>query len=325
MGSSTRNNTTSEDFNTTSHTHHDRTAKRGLKNKERFESFIKFGVSAEKFNALDFTRLEFIDTEFFQQEVKGGKSYTRRADIMAKIGLKGMSTQTLVGIITEHKSHAGSEKELYLQAARYNIGLLESNIYPVMTVLLLHGHAPLRISSDLQQAFQWTSEMKRIFGHSALNFAPDVVDLRKKSEEEISQAGACSALCYTLKDIWSMTQDKIQSMFRLCRRSSIDGSNYREYANILVDYVLQGTSYSLEDLNDLEAKVILNKEDRVMPSTYERIIEEGLQKGRQEGLQEAEQSIILKLLKHNVDISTIEKSTGTSKSKILQMKKKLKI
>ena len=90
---------------------------------------------------------------------------------------------------------------------------------------------------------------------------------------------------------------------------------------------------SREDLNDLEAKVILNKEDRVMPSTYERIIEEGLQKGlqkgleegRQEGLQEAEQSIILKLLKHNVDISTIEKSTGTSKSKILQMKKKLKI
>ena len=69
--------------------------------------------------------------------------------------------------------------------------------------------------------------------------------------------------------------------------------------------------------------------------TRERLLQEGLQKGlqeglqkgrqegRQEGLQEKEQSIILKMLKNNMDISTIAKITESTENKIREIQKKL--
>ena len=316
---------------------HDKVAKLGLKNKDRFKSFLEFGINTEKFNAIDFNRFEFIDTEISHKEISG-KPRVVRADVMAKVGLKEMNTNALVGIITEHKSHAESEKELYLQGVRYNLGLLETKMCPVMTVILLHGKAPMNISSDLQTAFGWTTEMKGVFGDSGLNFSPDVVDLRKVSEDDIKdRAGSASALCYTLKDVWSMTQGKVKSVLSLCRSYTKDGPGYREYANLLIDYILQATDYSLDDLKEIEAEVIINEEERVMLSTYDRILEEGLQKGKQEGRQEGRQegkqegrkegrqdglkSVVLEMLKKKMDIPTIIECTGLPKEQILQLQK----
>ncbi len=196
---------------------HDKIAKWGLKNKARFESFLKFGLSPEKFKSIDFNQLEFIDTEVLQKEISG-KFRMRHADVIAKVGLKGFDTDALIAIIVEHKSHKVSEEDLFLQALRYSLALLEMRIYPIMTVLLLHRQAPIHISSDLQTAFHLTSEVKQVFGASAFNFSPNVVDLRKESEEDIkSKAGTASAFCYTLKVASDMTKSHIKSVFELCK------------------------------------------------------------------------------------------------------------
>ena len=47
---------------------HDKVAKIGLKNKERFKALLKFKLSHEKFNALDFDQFSFMDTELLQKE-----------------------------------------------------------------------------------------------------------------------------------------------------------------------------------------------------------------------------------------------------------------
>ncbi len=51
--------------------------------------------------------------------------------------------------------------------------------------------------------------------------------------------------------------------------------------------------------------------------------QEGEQKGLQKGRQEGEQSIILKMLKNNMDISTIAKITESTENKIREIQKKL--
>ena len=66
-----------------------------------------------------------------------------------------------------------------------------------------------------------------------------------------------------------------------------------------------------------------------MLSTYDRILEEGLQKGKQEGKQEGRQegrqdglkSVVLEMLKKKMDIPTIIECTGLPKEQILQLQK----
>ena len=324
-----------KDFDVVSKTYHDQTAKQGLKDREVFEDCVHFGCP-KKAKFFDFSRFQFINAEFFQKHL-GGKVQTRRGDVMALVGVKETDKKVLLGIITEHKSHSESSKEIYLQLARANMGLLEMGIYPGLTLIVSHANAPMHIAPDLQGAFGWTPAMREVLGDSALNFAPDVLNLRKKSDDEIIKgAGKASALCYALKNIWGMTQEKIKLMFNLCFMNSHNVASYKRYANILADYVLQGTSYSVEDLEDMEKSVIINEEDRIMPSTYERIIEEGLQKGlqkgrqeglqegRQEGLQEGIKTVAYKLLQQSLEIPSICKATGLSKEQVLALKKDFK-
>ena len=68
---------------------------------------------------------------------------------------------------------------------------------------------------------------------------------------------------------------------------------------------------------------IKQRKGDVMLKFSEIIQNHARQKGLQEGRQEGEQSIILKMLKNNMDISTIAKITEVTEDKILQLQKKL--
>ena len=298
----------------------DKTAKLCLKQKARFKSFLKFALSAEKFNALDFNRFEFIGTEMIQKKI-GGIFQECRADVIAQIGLKGMNTKTLVGVIVEHKSSISSQKQFYLQVLKYNVALLEAKIYPVMTVVLLHGKAPFNMATNLQSAFDWTSEMKRVFGPSGLNFGLDVVDLNRKSEQDIrEEAGAIVALCYAFKFAPNMTKDAIKSVLELCYNSSKGSILYNEYGGILGEYLLQVTDYSRKVLSDIESGIISKKEGLVMPSTAFKLrqegLQEGLQKGLQKGRQEGRQEVALKLIEKNMTIQEVCEITGLSEEEV---------
>ena len=312
---------------------HDQIAKWGLKNKARFKSFLKFGLSLDKFNSIDFNHLEFMDTEMLQKEISG-RFRMRHADLIAKVGIKGLNTDALIAIIVEHKSHKVSNKMLFLQALKYSLALLELNIYPIMTVLLLHKQAPVYISSDLQTAFRLTSKVKRLFKASALNFSPDVIDLRKESEEDIKdKAGSASAFCYTLKVASDMKKRHIKSVFELCKRDSKDSASYREYASTLGRYMLQSTDYERSIFDKLEQEVITNKEDQVMISTATRLfnegrqegiekgIEKGIKKGRQEGKEEGKEEVALRMLQQGMDLQLIAQVTDLSIQQLHKLKK----
>ena len=99
------------------------------------------------------------------------------SETIAKVNLKKeMGTDLIVAVIVEHKSGIEPQKKLFLQALKYNVALLERHIYPITTILLVHGKKPLNISSDLQSAFGWSERLKEVFGADSFNFGLNMID-----------------------------------------------------------------------------------------------------------------------------------------------------
>ncbi len=84
----------------------------------------------------------------------------------------------------------------------------------------------------------------------------------------------------------------------------------QENADILGRYMLQGTNYSKEEFIEIENEIIRSKEDQVMKSTYDRLIDEGIEKGMEK--------VALRMLEQNMELKFIAKITNLS---IQQLKK----
>ena len=149
---------------------HDKIFKLAFKNKDRFKQLLRFALGAKKFNVIAGDRIEFIDTELLKKG-SSGDIQECRADIIAKVNLKKeMGTDILVAVMIEHKSHIESQKKIFLQALKYNIALLESHIYPITTILFVHGKRPLNMPPDLQSAFGWSKPLKEVFWFREFQF-----------------------------------------------------------------------------------------------------------------------------------------------------------
>ena len=178
-----------------------------------------------------------------------------------------------------------------------------------------------RPSSNLRKV-----TFREILGDSGLNCGIELVDLNQKLDEDIKEnAGFVSGLCFTLKHIWDLTQDKMRYGIDLILRDRVNPESDRSYKAGLSAYMLQASDCDREALEKLEEEVIKDKEERFMLSTYDRAINEGLEKGlqegRQEGLQEGLKSVILNMLKRKMDVSTIMGCTGVPKEQVLELQK----
>ena len=304
---------------------HETPVKVALKDKQRMKSFLKFSLPPKKFNILDFKHFEYVDTEVLQKilDKKSRRRFRKiRGDIIIKVGLKNVDTQMLICIIVEHKSSVKSVRELFFQILDYNQALIEVGECPAMNVCLFHGKTPLNMPADLKAYLGWTPKMREILEDSGLNCGVELVDLNQKLDEDIKEnAGFVSGLCFTLKHIWDLTKDKMRSGIDLILRDRVNPESDRSYKAGLSAYMLQASDCDREALEKLEEEVIKDKEERFMLSTYDRAINEGLQKGLQEGRQEGLKSVILNMLKKNMDISTIMECTGLSKEQVLELQK----
>jgi predicted transposase/invertase (TIGR01784 family) len=75
---------------------------------------------------------------------------------------------------------------------------------------------------------------------------------------------------------------------------------------------------SVKDLEKVTKEISSERSEELM-TIAERLKEEGRQEGKEEGKEEVAKN----LLKMNLDLKEIEKATGLSKEKILEIKKKV--
>ena len=257
---------------------HDKVAKTGLQNKEWFKATLKYKLSFEQYHAMDFSRFTYMDTGLLREKDSILREF--RADSVAKIGVKDMDTEGLFSIIAEHKSTIKSDQDLYLQVFKYHEILLIKGFYPIITVVLIHGKSPTKISPDLQTAFGWTPKMKKVFGKLAFNFGLVVIDLSQETEEDIKdKGGVASPWLFALKHVWNMTSDRLKSVIKLCLQHSKDQKDYFKKFRFLIGYALKASKCSIQEFKKIEDDILhKNKEGQTMPSTYDMLIDEGLAK-----------------------------------------------
>ena len=315
---------------------HDKTAKKGLQNKEWFKAILRYKLPKDLYDAIDFSRFEYVDTGLLSKKDDVLREF--RADSVAKIGVKDMDTDGLFSIITEHKSAIESEEKLFLQVHKYQNALLDKGLYTLFTLIIVHGKGPAKLSPDLQSALGWSSKIKKKFGPYASNFAPFVIDLYEETEQDIRDRGdVASPWMFALKHVWNMTADRFKSLIELCCRYSKGKQDYFRKFDFLMEYALKASRFSIKNFKEIEDDVFQeNKEGQTMPSTYDMLIDEGLQKGLQQGLQQGRQegqqegreaerrNVALNLLKRDVDPKLILDSTGLSETELEDLKNKQK-
>ncbi len=129
-----------------------------------------------------------------------------------------------------------------------------------------------------------------------------------------------------------MTQAKIRSVFEMCYKDGKD-PNYHENASILGRYMLQATNYPREEFVKIENEVIKSKEDQMMKSTYDRLIDEGIEKGMEKGIEKGMEKgiekgiekgkteVALRMLEQNMELQLIAQTTNLSIQQLQRLRK----
>ena len=117
-----------------------------------------------------------------------------------------------------------------------------------------------------------------------------------------------------------MTRDKIKSIFEMCYQEG-KASNYYENVSILGRYILQATNYSKEEFVKIESEVIKSEEDQMMKSTYNRLIDEGMEKGMERGIEKGRAEVALRMLEQNMELQLIAQITNLSVQQLQKLKK----
>lgn len=297
---------------------------------------MKFSLDEKKLNIFDFNRIEFVDTELLKKQLDKKHPWNirkMRADIIVRIGLKGIKKDAFVCIILEHKSMKEHPFKIFSQTVDYNMALIGAGECPALTIVFYHGQTALNFPSDLKSYSGWTSEMREILGDSGLNCVLDVLDLNHKSEKELDEKGGILLPFYlSLRSFWSLTWDQVRFILELSNRYLKYPGVDIDFRKVLSVYLLKGlkmTGEPLKSLNEIKAQLMSNKEDRTMASVFDSLINTGVEKGRQEGLQtgrqEEKQNVILEMLKDQMSVQAIMKYTGAPRELILELQKQVSL
>ena len=224
---------------------HDELAKVGFKNKRRMRILLRFVLTPEQFEQLDEEKIEFLNEEFVERHFSSVLK-VRRGDIFVKVKIKGEKSSIIFVILVEHKSTDIKRVDFYKQVSAYNSVLIREDMYPILTIALIHGDAPHLVDTDLQGAFGWSDRMRGLFGRTALNFGIKVVDARKMTKEQIEAMGSASSFLKALQDSKHVTEDTISSVLDLyyINKESLD--DYLEHASILVTYLFNISDHPIE-------------------------------------------------------------------------------
>ena len=239
--------------------------------------------------------MELIDKEFTRIE-------KRDADLLFKNG------DEIIHIEIQNNNH----KEMHNRMLRYLSDILfEYEALTVKQYLLYIGKARCSMKNRIEN-----------FG---LNFNYDIIDINDISCESFLQSDDPSAVVLSIlcdfegKDKQMVVNTIIKKLLKLSK----DEQSFRSYLKMVE---ILSTNRNLEE-NVRKGEEMLTVDIEKMPSFnigFDRGIQKGLQKGIQEGTENGVKKVALGMLKLNLDMEIIQKSTGLSLEEIEKLKKSLK-
>ena len=290
----------------------------------------------QHFHFLNWNTLKSEATTFI--DIKGRE---KRTDIQFSIETKNSKEKVTLLFLIEHKSY--QDPLVLIQMLGYQFGIYEimakdkrgpllvKGLRPVIPILIYQGKDKnWKGPREFQDYLNWTSELKKRFGAHVVNFRPYFVNIADLDLEKEDKDLTIYPVLYILKYIWDLDTDKLREFFKLSRPLSLE--DRRVLIKSIASYIQKYDPYfSWDLLQDIEEKIITDKEGRVMSlfqhtvdeavdKAQKESLQEGIRKGMQQGMQQGRKELIVKLLESGLGVQTLCKGTGLSEEEIKKLK-----
>ena len=288
------------------------------------------------FHSLNWNTLKSEATTFIDK-----KGRERRTDLQFSIETQDSKEKVTLVFLIEHKSY--QDPHVLLQMLAYQLGIYEimakdkggrllvKGLRPVIPILVYQGKdKSWKAPREFQDYLNWTPELKKRFGAYVVNSRPYFVNIAGLDLEKEDKDLTIYPVLYILKYIWDLDTDKLREFFKLSRQLSLE--DRRVLIKSIASYIQKYDPYfSWDLLQDIEEKIITDKEGRVMSlfqhtvdeavdKAQKESLQEGIRKGMQQGMQVRDKEIVSNMLKSHLDTSLICKVTGLSADEIQKLK-----
>ena len=331
---------------------------RSHKKKFNYHDILFKDIFEDKKYCLDILRLVFTPTEFGLFSWKTLKSEAtffldeewkeRRADLVFSAKLRNGKSAKIV-LLLEHKSYQDTSllKQLLEYQARIYTRKKKTECIDVavIPIVVYHGRekrwkGPLRFQDSIQGL---SPDLRRHFGENILDFKCRLFNLQNMDSWRKKNLTTAPIL-FTMASIWRVKEESVAEVFQLAKKL-----NWKEREELLkkaATYINHcNKKFTLKRLQKIEARVIKNGEDRIMPAVKsildvareemreeareearkearEEALEEGIEKGREEGEWKKAQEIAKTLLASGMDFKFVAKTTGLSLKEVKKLAKK---
>jgi len=261
---------------------HDNFFKQVFSKKENAIVFFKSFLPAQVTNAIDFDSLKLENASFVTKNLK---SYFSDLTYSAEF----LNEKGYIYLLFEHKSY--KDELVSFQLLKYVIKLYDNYLKQnkgakklpvVIPILFYHGEKNLNIDNRFSYLFDSPPDF-------LLKYIPDfeyvLVDVTKKSEEELKKIKAISLPLLFLKNIFNKDAAKFGKLLEeLYRFYNVEKN--RDDIIFYLSYIIYGArNIAPEELG----KILEQKGGDIMPSLAKKIYDEGRMEGINEGMQKGMQ------------------------------------
>ena len=324
---------------------HDLSFKRFFDNVENISAFLNLAFSQAFLNLFNLDSLK-IEKNVLIAGIE------MQIDLLISLTLKNSQKTVKFIFLLEHKSWP--DHNVLKQLLKYQATVYEKYGYPVIPIVFYHGMkkwtVPISFHDHLESQGYFPDHSRSLIAPYLMNFSYVPFDLSVYDIESKAKGSIISPILHLFQGIWSLDSRKStkeQHDFFIKFFSFVKKVSKSTDKKYIIELITKAMTYFYQYNNQLNKEVVQSASKEVTQQlggedlmeafdfTIEGTMKKGIQigqekgiqigreKGRQEGRQEGEQSIILKMLKNNMDISTIAKITESTENKIREIQKKL--
>lgn len=293
---------------------HDALFKTLFSEKENITDFIKHYLPYDIVKNIDIQSVKLIKETFVSKHLKDYYS-----DLLFEVKYK--TEPAKIYILFEHKS--SPDLKTPLQILSYMVRIWEKEIKqwkkdrltPVIPVIYYHGRAKWSLGVKFSGLFK---DIDNVLVNYLPEFEYLLHNLSEYQDDELKGNLTLILGQMLMKHIFDRDIGKILDRIIQLFIELTDKRGGIEYLRTFLMYILSVTDIRPEEIKEKMVEYKFEKGGKLIMTTAELLIKEGMEKGIKKGKLEGKLEAAKKMLEKGIDIDTIVEITGLSKDDILK-------
>ena len=303
---------------------HDIITKQVLSQKTYAVDFLKNALPSEITSKLDFTKLQIEKGNFIDST-----NQERFTDILYSVPTKKQSDSKSseskrLGILCliEHKSY--KEKDIHSQLLMYLAGIYKTSKMPVIPLVLYHGKKKWDIPTCFSSSLVIPDDLKELLKKYIPEFHYELFDLCSDKTEFTDFSVAVQAFLKSLQDIWFLSdRSRLEALFK--NYFALIYKDNEKMLDALFNYIITSTGkLTIKFIVKIAGQYISPNAGGRVVTIADKLIAEGkaegiiegmtksMAEGKAEGMAEGKAEVAQGLLKEDISIEVISRTTGLS-------------